>query len=359
MNMKIRPLIILLIGIIVFLIVLIVWFGMKKSESTMAGGLDPNAISSQIQRTNDTPPSAKPPPDKSTLTSSNALGAVASTSTVSDQNSAKEGLAGLNDVPIVFFGRLEDQFGSPVGGAQIAASVRIYNGTRSGVDRFSVSSDAKGYFQINHGKGESLGLMPSKDGYALKATNTTFKYSLMYQDHYSPDQNHPTVIKMWKLQGSEPLVGIDYRYKLHYTNAPLIFDFLTGKIVPSGGDIKLTIIRPEGIVSQRKPQNWSVQIEAVNGGLVETSVEESRSTYFAPEIAYQPYLTVMEATNQHWSDCFSKFFFMESRNKLVYSKYELSTCINDVPDGFLYISFRGVANANSSRNWEASVLKLN
>lgn len=162
-------------------------------------------------------------------------------------------LASQNNIPIVFYGRLEDQFGNPVTGAQIAASVRIENGVQATVDRFSVTSDANGFFQINHGKGESLGLVPQKDGYALASTGTFFKYSHLESHPYVPDQNNPTVIKMWKLQGAEPLVSIDQHYKLHYTDAPINFDLLAGKIVPSGGDIKITVNRPAGDVISAQP----------------------------------------------------------------------------------------------------------
>ena len=61
-----------------------------------------------------------------------------------------------------------------------------------------------------------------------------------------PDPNSPTIVKMWKLQGAKPLVNIDQHYKLPYTSAPINFDLLTGKIVPDGGDIKLTVSRSPG-----------------------------------------------------------------------------------------------------------------
>jgi len=73
----------------------------------------------------------------------------------------------------------------------------------------------------------------------------------MKRNPFVPDQNNPTVIKMWKLQGAEPLVNINQHYKLHYTNAPINFDLLAGKIVPAGGDIKLTVTRSPGIMSGR------------------------------------------------------------------------------------------------------------
>lgn len=137
----------------------------------------------------------------------------------------REGLSALNDVPIVFDGKVEDQFGDGVGGATIAASVRICNGFKSTVERFSVASDASGFFHIDHGKGESLGLVPSKTGYVLAMPSTYFKYSHMYPDRFTPDPHNPVTIKMWKLQGAEPLVKIDQRHNFQQTGAPLILTF--------------------------------------------------------------------------------------------------------------------------------------
>jgi hypothetical protein len=45
-------------------------------------------------------------------------------------------------------------------------------------------------------------------------------------------------------------------------------------------------------------------------------------------------------------------FFVKSRNGQVYSKVFLSIGINQQPDEPMYVEFRGVANANGSRNWE-------
>ena len=196
--------------------------------------------------------------------------------------------------------------------------------------------------------------MPHKAGYALASTETEFKYSFMYNDHFTPDKNNPTVIKMWKLEGAEPLLGIDKDYKLHYTEEPINFDFITGKTVLNGGDMKIKISRPEGIVSQRNPQDWSIEIEAVEGGLIETSVGASRVAFIAPENAYQPRDNLAMQTNNHWSDVFDQSFYIMSRKGQIYSKLRLTIAINDTPDGFVYIKFTGVANTNGSRNWEAT-----
>ena len=261
----------------------------------------------------------------------------------------------MNDVQIVFFGRLLDQFGSPVAGAQIAADVRIYNGKLSTIEHLKTISDGNGLFQINGGKGESLGIMPQKTGYVLASRGTYFKYSYMYSDRFSPDPNNPTVINMWKLQGAEPLVSINLEYKLHYTSTPINFDLLTGKIVATGGDVGFVVTRPTGAISERNPQDWGIEIYAVDGGLIETSGTDEAFTFAAPERGYQSKKTLMASSNRHGIGVIQEAFFLRSRNGQVFSKLALSVSINELPDEAITITVSGVANANGSRNWEATI----
>jgi hypothetical protein len=181
----------------------------------------------------------------------------------------------------------------------------------------------------------------------------------MYRDYYVPDASNPTTIRMWKLQGPEPLLGISQRYKVHYTNGPVIFDLLTGKMVPSGGDLKITVSRSPGVVSERTLQDWGVQVEAVNGGLIESSGEE-RITYWAPESGYQLRHLLVLSTNppNKWSGGVARTFFLKSRDGQVYSKVNFGISINQDPDDYVWVEFHGIANTNSSRNWEGDANTL-
>jgi hypothetical protein len=346
--MKIRRSIFWFTVIVAVLIALVLWHGKKPPVET------PPTASVE---TNVAPPAAtmlgQPAgvPAHTAAPSAPAAANMVAPATPDKGEQIKEGLAKLNDMPIAFYGRLEDQFGSPVVGAKIAASIRIYNGVQSTVERSSVICDANGFFQVKGGNGESLGLWPSKEGYTLATTGTEFKYSYMYADHYAPDPNNPTIIKMWKLQGTEPLVDISKEYKLPFTDAPIFFDLVAGKIVPTGGDIKIKVNRPSGEVSEHNPQKWSIDFEIVDGGFIETSGKESAITFAAPDGDYQPSGIF---ANNNGTDGLDKSFFVESRNGHVFSKLYLSLGINNKPDGLMYITFRGVANANSSRNWEAT-----
>jgi hypothetical protein len=350
--MQVRRSVFLFIVIVAALIALILWHGRKPPVET-----PPTAAVA----TNTAPPVATTPSTPVTVpvhTNTPAAKAAAATTLPKPVEEGKnqrmrEILAEANDVPIIFYGRLEDQFSNPVAGAEITGTTAINNGTQVGANRVVVTSDNNGFFQLNAGNGESLGIMPRKTGYAPATTGTEFNYSHLAAGYYVPDPNSPTVIKMWKLQGAEPLVGINQHYKLPYTSTPINFDLLAGKIVPEGGDIQLTVNRAAGVISGRNRLDWGVQVAAVNGGVMDSGGQE-RVTYAAPEDGYQPSMTFMFSTNApyKWFGGFRQGFFVESRSGQVYSKVGLSFNINNAADGLMSVTFSGVANANGSRNWE-------
>ncbi len=263
-------------------------------------------------------------------------------------------LSAYNHVPIDFCGKLEDQFGDPVAGAVIKGSIRVISGLRQGTDWPTTTSDANGLFQL-HGTGQDISMMPVKEGYALASLSGGGNYSRIAPDEERahPNPNHPVVIKMWRLQGATPLVGINQTYKLHYTNEPIFFDLIAGQIVNSGGDIKLLVNRSPGLISGRNRFDWSVQVEAVNGGLMDSAGQE-RITYMAPGAGYEPRTNIIFSTTApyKWYGGFSQGFFGVSRNGQVYTKIAISFNINDEPDGLMSIVFRGIASTNGSRNWE-------
>lgn len=349
MNLQRSIFWLILVGLLLMLFVL---RPKKEQEASPTAVSMTNAAPSGMAQVNTTIQSAAP--------SAAAIPASKPMPPASDKGEQiKSGLSSLNDVPIVFYGRLEDQFGSAVPGAQIAADVRIYNGIQSTVEHFTSTSDENGFFQIQGGKGESLGIMPRKEGYVLATTATYYKYSYMYADHFTPDQGNPTVIKMWKLQGAQPLMEINQRYKVHYTDAPMCFDFIAGQMTQAGGDLKITINRSPGIVSERTLKDWSVQLAAIDGGLIETSFAEARTTFAAPQDGYEPSDNFIMSTTppNKWFGTFDQTIFLKSRNGQVYSKVTVDVSINQNPDDYVWIEFHGVANTNSSVNWEATALQ--
>ena len=356
--MKIQRSIFWFVVIIAVLIALVMWLGKKKhAEMPPIGSVETNAVPPTA--TTPSQPSSQPLVNAPTQTNAPILKPVTNAPPAPPQSKWEQIqpiLATQNDMPIVFYGRLEDQFGNPVADAQIAASIRVENGFEHTVKRFSLTSDANGFFTVSGYKGQDLSVVPKKTGYALASLNGGGIYSLLWPEaqRAHPDPNNPVVIKMWKLQGAEPLVSIDQRFKLHYTNAPMNFDLLAGKIVPAGGDIKITVNRPAGDISERNRQDWGFTIEVVDGGLIESGGDEG-VTYAAPEEGYQPSDTLTASSNKHGIELIQQSFFVKSRNGQVYSKVFVSFDINANPDDLMSISFRGAANTHGSRNWEATI----
>lgn len=250
-----------------------------------------------------------------------------------------------------FYYKLVDQFEQPVSGV----IVHRHNNFTTSADDAESESDAQGLFQETCKPGESFTLNLHKEGYTIASFGLTGAYSeeLRNKQKAAQGSHNLIVVKMWKLQGAGPLVGINRRYKVHYVSTPMNFDLLTGDIVPVGGDVRLTVSRLPGVISVRNRLDWSVQIEAVDGGVMDSGGQE-QVTYEAPESGYLQSLTFNFSTNEPhgWSGGFNQGFYITSRNGQVYSKLGLSFVINEKPDDFMSVAFGGVASTNGSRNWE-------
>lgn len=353
------PLVVWLVVIAIALSALVLCFGGKPTVTPSVSSEQANAVPT-VAKNASAPPSQSDqpavPPAQASVPSANAPSTRPAVPVL--ENKAEQMLnilSNYNDTAIVYYGKLEDQFGSPVANAIVGFSVRVINGIQPTTERGQVGADAGGLFSISGYRGQDLSINPQKAGYALASTNKWANYSRLSpeEERVHPDPNSPVVIKMWKLQGAVPLVGLDHKYKLPYTDAPICFDLLAGKVVPAGGDLKITVSRAQGVMSGRNRLDWGVQIEAVNGGLMDSAGREE-TTYWAPAGGYQPGVMLTFSTNAPyaWAEGFNQGFFVMSRGGQVFSKLGISFSINYNPGDPMYVTFGGVASTNGSRNWE-------
>lgn len=348
----IRP-IIWLATVLALLVALLVWYGKQKTSSTLSTVVQTNLAASS---TEGTLPAPSQPLTVSPVQANPSLANVSPDTNAtaplpgSKAEQMSDVLSNYNDMPIVFYGKIEDQFSNAVANATVNFSVRINNGYEATTHRGRVASDAGGFFTISGYKGADLSVNPERPGYATASTSGGYKYSQLFseEERAHPDPSSPVLIKMWKLQGAEPLVGFDKDYKLRYTDGPIYFDLLAGKVVPVGGDIKMTVSQKPGEASLTNQSVWNVRVEAVDGGLMDSAGKE-RTTYWAPVGGYQPADNLFFPTNVAG---LSRGFFITSRNGQIYSKLRFYFRMSDGLDGFMYVGFAGVANTNGSRNWE-------
>lgn len=309
--MKVRRLVILVVIISVVFFALVIWLRKKSTEtasSSIAGSNAEPSFSTERATTE------LRPREPASGDQTNARLASPQMETKGEQ--MRQGLAELNNEDVLFYGRVIDQFGLPVPNARVIGNIQVNDGTRVGTDIVSRTTDADGFFTINGYKGKALGINVTKGGYVLATTNTRFVYSLLWPEaeRYVPDPNNPAVIKMWKLQGAQPLIIIDKSYKLPFTDASITFDLIAGNVVPSGGDLEVIVTRASGPISQRDHGDWSIELKAVNGGIMESDFQVSRLTFEAPATGYQDsYLVRMNRDDPKWSDNVQKVFFLKSR----------------------------------------------
>src|ERR1051326_1354834 len=263
-----------------------------------------------------------------------------------------------SDLPIVFYGKLVDQAGEPVDEADILGTTVFHRGAARRTAHFSTKSDAEGLFQFEAGMGESLELAPRKEGYALASTNNTAFYgsSKPEEERHHPDPKDPVIIKMWKLQGAEPLAAFDTRLSLSLPQPPVYFDFVTQMLSVTNGDIKISLRRPPGIISPSEHPDWTVEIEAEEGGgLREISSGDWTTTYWAPTDGYErKQVLLMSASPPHqWSQDAKELFFVQTRHGGIYTKLSFKVSINFNPDEPVQLVLSGISNTNGSCNWEA------
>jgi len=354
--MKIHRSVLVIIAVAVMLIILMLWHQEKPA------GIMPPATSVETSPVRPSGVNASNSPVQTNVGLAQASFGNMQSTTNQQQSQVPEGKVAIlkevlraNDADIVFYGRLADQFGSPISGAEINFNIQYKNPEAKGIERGRVVSDTYGFFTISGYKGADLGFSPKKAGYTLTDTNTYFRYSRLTPGYFVTDEGNPTVIKMWKIQGGEPLVEVNKTFKLPYTAAPIFFDLVTGTVVTSGGDCEVIIARVPGPISGRNRRDWSIKLMPVNGGIMEVDYQAAQMTFAAPTDGYQDsFFVQMSHDDAGWYDNVQRSFFMTSRNGQVYSKFMFNFEINNATNDTMWFQFKGVANANSSHNWEAT-----
>lgn len=269
----------------------------------------------------------------------------------------QEGMASLNDRPVEFFGKAEDQFGAPVVDAEVIADVLVRNGTTAGVEQIRQRTDSEGIFRISGYKGESLEVGVRKvPGYyngrvkGEKTQGFLAVYSAMWPaaERHTPNPHKPVVFKMWKLTGPEPMMEIEGYHRIAHDGSPITFDWLTGKRTKSGGDFRIALWQGEPTkVGWELRGDWGFTIEAVDGGFVETTDD---FMYLAPESGYRPKIEY-RVSPTNWTSDVKRQLYVKTRGGKHVSRLVMSVrCSYTHPEGVLEV--QGYMNPLGSRNLE-------
>lgn len=192
--------------------------------------------------------------------------------------------------PIEFYGKVIDETGQPVAGAEIEYS---WSGTvekygRDGVAHRALTSDSNGLFHIYGIEGKGMSVHVRKEGCYRKKlwNNNSFEYAGFWEPNYiEPDRNAPVVFHLVRRPVAEPTYHVDFRSISKPPVWETQIDFLGQPAeTASGGDIALKIVRPSNPGFQN-PFDWQLKIEGQRGAEIIMSDDEFMLR--APDEGYQ------------------------------------------------------------------------
>jgi hypothetical protein len=267
-------------------------------------------------------------------------------------------LAQQSNRPIRFYGKVIDQDENPIPDVKVKLGIRTAKEPIAGLvgdvfDYRIVTTDSQGRFLINDAKGALLEVKSlEKPGYeaSIKKINQAYWYWRDPSQVFKPDPDTPEVFRMWKKEGAEKLVLQDRMTRIPYNGSPVAFDLLTGRQSATGGDLRVTLLRsPEQIQWGQRNYDWTLTIEAVDGGVIESNDEQM---FRAPSEGYRSKISFhMPANAPDWTDEKTIALYIKTRGGKQYGRVELNVMVgSDKPTtGF---SFRSAVNPLGSRNLE-------
>jgi hypothetical protein len=236
----------------------------------------------------------------------------------SKEERMNEILATTSQQPITFYGKVIDQYGNPVVGADVRGNVSISKAWMDQKwDEHFTTTDGSGLFQFTGLRGQELVVSPKKEGYEYKSNNSVFAYSSLTaeKERHRPDSAVPVVFKMWKQQGAEPLITGNKFFGITADGTPFTIDLKNGRKSEGRqmeGDFVVSIKQPPQITDESR-FDWSFTIDAIDGGVMEAA--DTQYLNEAPAAGYQPQISQeLHAADQEWRDVVPKTLFVKSRN---------------------------------------------
>jgi hypothetical protein len=192
----------------------------------------------------------------------------------------------IENVPVRFYGKAVDQYGNPVVDAKVTFDFVISHIAEYSTESkpMTLETDKDGRFELTGVTGYAIDkLSIIKQGYQLskKAPNgCTFGF----RPDYNADSNNPTIFRMWKLFGKEPLIGSSWHGKISEDSTTNTFDLLTGR-PKEDGNLEISCLRPPSLAPDNGRFSLRFVVSIPGGGIQPTSDE---FTYLAPESGYLP-----------------------------------------------------------------------
>lgn len=214
--------------------------------------------------------------------------------------------------PIMFYGKVVDEKGSPVSEANVHFSWT--DTSPSGRSQAATRTDTNGLLELSGVTGRSLLVDVGKTGYySSRRDKTDFDYSPNFSlDPHHPDPDNPVVFHLRRKGAGTDLITSDYgiKHKLG-VQAPLdgttvSVDLLSRKM-GQGGQLEISQRKPE-YLQARDGEAWTFQMAIPSGGFIE---QDQEFPFEAPEMGYQPVIAFQFNKGQtNWARAVKRSYYI-------------------------------------------------
>ncbi len=266
-----------------------------------------------------------------------------------------ENVQSIYSAPISFYGQVQDQYGSPVGGAKIEYGA-IDKFWEAG-SNYQGSSDPNGLFAIMGIKGAGLTVGVSKEGYdgINGASYQSFGYGMPPDSvrRAPPTREKPAVFVLRKKALAERLFAIDRDVIVPKNGTPVEVSLKTGKPVEAGrGDLRIETWTSDQAKDAQGRYEWRCRLSVPGGGLVTRTEIEMR--FEAPEGGYAPSIEFhMPQTAERWQKDHDGEYWVKLGNQ-TYARIRLRVTTG----GGHFASITSYLNPSGSRNLEFDASKV-
>jgi hypothetical protein len=252
--------------------------------------------------------------------------------------------------PINFYGKVVDENGAPVPGANIHFTWNDLSPT--GTSHAETTDDESGLFSLTGQQGKRLSVTASKPGYysAGDARAASFEYANPADGLFTPDPNNPVVFHLRKkgagvdLITSQYGVSPDFPINIPRDGTPVNLDFFQRKIGASG-QIQISESKPEHD-AWRQATSWWFRMEIPDGGFVE---QKDEFPFEAPESGYRAVAQFdFQQGQTNWTTGLKKDFYIKFGNPPRYGRLQVQT---DISYGGAIITY--AINPDGSRTLES------
>ena len=250
--------------------------------------------------------------------------------------------------PIEFYGKVVDELGQPVKGANVSFSCNQFI-PPAGSFTTNTSSDQAGLFTLAGVMGGTLGVHVEKPGYyPVKGTNPDHFDYMQHStsEAFSPNSQQPVVFHLRRRGAGAELItsrhGVAPDLEISgLTNGSTVrVNFFNQNISPDG-QLELSATKPP----RGEPvSRWSFRMSIPSGGFIEQNEE---FPFEAPESGYKPMVEFdFRVGETNWSQSLHKSYYIVFGQPPRYGRIDVQTGI------YRGVSLSYAINADGTRNLE-------